>query len=772
MRIHARRRVNSRREDTMLQAAVQVTLLGMAGLALPAAAQAQTEEAGAQASASSSASSDDAGSEIIVTARRRAENLQSVPIAVTVTSQEKLQDNNVKTLGDLQYLVPSLSATTGLSRDAINVGIRGQASGGTTSLPGVVAYLNEVPIPTDRDGNLAGGPGLLFDLENVQVLKGPQGTLFGRNSVGGALLLRSARPTNEFGGRVQLGYGNYDNREIDAAINVPLAGDVLLARVAFNGQKRDGFTRVRATPSKPGGVVADNRDYWSLRGSLTFRPSERFSHELIASYSKFDSNGSPAVLAAIKPASNASAFGLTALLTQQQALGIREVLPVGVDLESKGTSLSISNATSFEFSDSVTLRNIFGYGESKQVLALDLDTTTVPLADLPSTDRDERFRQYSEEIQLVGKAFGGRLDWIIGGFYLDVALKDPALTTGRVFGLPFDTLNIVQQDKSKALFAQATYDLSAAVPGLRLTGGLRHTWDDRVRDFSGGGVGAKCTEPRVNCTAVSHQVSKSKALTWTASIEYQASQGTLIYATTRRGYRAGGSNGSASPQFGPEYVTDYELGLKSDWNAGSIPIRTNAAVYYQDYTDIQARQQQPGSASVFITNAATARLWGVEIEASAKLTENLQIGASFDYLNFRYKKFLPGVDPATLLGGKTNNRPPYKYSFNARYRLPLDPSIGEITIKANWAWQDTSGDTTQPKTAIESFGLLNMSLDWDGIAGTPIDAQVFVSNLTKEKYTVGGTTQYATLGYATQRFGEPRMYGLRLRYRFGAEAAR
>jgi iron complex outermembrane receptor protein len=193
--------------------------------------------------------------EIVVTARRREENIQSVPIAITVVTPQAMQDNNVHTLQDIQMLVPSLTVSSGNagSKDAANVTIRGQ---GWSSLGGgastaVAMYLNEVPIVTDWAGLLAGGPGLFFDMENVQVLKGPQGTLFGRNTMGGAVLLQTARPTNEFGGHIQATYGNYNDREFDGAVNLPLVSDVLLARIAVNGQLRDGYTHILSMPGHP-----------------------------------------------------------------------------------------------------------------------------------------------------------------------------------------------------------------------------------------------------------------------------------------------------------------------------------------------------------------------------------------------------------------------------------------------------------------------------------------------------------------------------------------
>jgi iron complex outermembrane recepter protein len=187
-----------------------------------------------------------------------------------------------------------------------------------------------VPIPTDYDGQIAGGPGLFFDLENAQVLKGPQGTLFGRNTMGGAVLLQTARLTNDFGGRLQVGYGNYNDREIDGEINLPIIGDKLLARVAFSGQVRDGFTDVQSMPGYPNGTDLDNRDAKSVRGTVTFKPTDSFQNDAILTYQEYTSHGSADFLTAVDPAGAAAAMypNLLALLAQQQALGARTHIPL------------------------------------------------------------------------------------------------------------------------------------------------------------------------------------------------------------------------------------------------------------------------------------------------------------------------------------------------------------------------------------------------------------------------------------------------------------
>jgi iron complex outermembrane recepter protein len=725
--------------------------------------------------------------EVIVTARRREENIQTVPIAITVVSQQTLQDNNVQTLGDLQFLVPSMSTSSILTRDSVNVSIRGQGANTVGSAPGVVAYLNEVPIPAGAGGGgeLAGGPGLLFDLENAQILKGPQGTLFGRNSVGGAILLQTARPTNDFGGHMQVGYGNYNDREFDGAVNLPIIDSVLLTRIAINGQVRDGFTFVQGEPSHPTGIDADDRDYWSGRGTVTFRPSDSFQNDTIVSYSNYESHGSPRFLIDLDPKGLFAILfpSVTTLFAQQQALGDRTHIPVDTDYASSGSNLSLNNISRLNISDGLTFRNIFGYDFARSVLAVDSDSTALPIIGLPSTPRVETTRQFTEEAQVLGTAFAGRFDWIAGAFYLDAVTPSNGyvLQTEFLFGLPADSL-YQSTSKSKALFAQGNYDLGSILTGLKFTGGIRYTWDENTSNTRGGIVGSSvCTMPQSACgpSTQINLIAKSNALTWTAGLDYQASEETLLYLSSRRGYRPGGFNSAGQPGYNPEYVDDFELGVKSDWMAGTMPIHTNADIYYQDYKDIQVQQSvvDPQGIFILITNAAAARIWGGEFEAHAQLTHDLQLGATLDYLSFDYTSFDPGVQNSDLLiATRTYNNPTLKYGVNARYQLPLSADIGNISARANWVWQRATSanlaslaDADRASGTVPAFGLLNLSAEWNAINGTHLDASLFASNALNKQYLVGSQSFYTELGAAIGIYGEPRMYGIRLRYRFGAE---
>lgn len=719
--------------------------------------------------------------QVIVTARRQEEDLQEVPIAITAVSQQTLQDNNVFTLSDLQHLVPSMTATSAyFNRDSVNVSIRGQGTNRFGGRPGVVSYINEVPIPLGPQSDLAGGPGLFFDLDNVAVLKGPQGTLFGRNSVGGALLLRTARPKNELGGSLQVGMGNYDSREVDGMINLPLVGDTLLARIAFNGAKRDGFTRLLGTRSNPDSSTdVDDRDFWSVRGTVTFRPGDRFENDLITTYQEYDSNGSPLLITAVNtdPAGCGGFCLFPALspeyvqLAQQQiALGVRTAIAQSVDPESAGSNLSVNNISRIELTDTLAIRNILGYDEAKTLMAFDFDATSLPLYDGIAFPARDTLRQFTEEVQLLGKSFDQRLEWQLGAFYLRSYNPQYDGDAQTIFGVTTDTETRTTSE-SKAVFAQGTYDLSTFVPGLSITAGLRHTDDSSESKSRGGPMRNRC------CASVTTE--ESSAWTWTFGLDYQVSDATLLYFASRRGYRPGGSNGIDAttlllrPDFDPEYVSDFEVGVKSDWMLADIPIRTNAAVYYQDYSDAQVTTiyaATPDPFDVITANAAAAEQWGVEIEAQMQLTDNFRFGVNFDYLNFKYTGIGPLVDAAALEITSKTNRPPYKYGVNVRYDLPLDASVGDVSLLANWSWQDDSGDPALEFGGfIPAYGLLNLAVNWNAVAGQPLDLSLFGSNMLNKVYRTGGDGYYDKYGFDLYRFGEPRMYGLRVRYGFGAQ---
>ncbi|HLG86780.1 MAG TPA: TonB-dependent receptor [Alphaproteobacteria bacterium] len=490
--------------------------------------------------------------EIVVTARRREEKLQSVPVAVTAFNQAAISEHEIQDGADLMRLVPSLFANSPTG-NGLGFSIRGQG-GGFGGSPGVVSYFAEVPIGAGT------GIGLYYDLDNVQVLKGPQGTLFGRNTTGGAVLFEPKKPTNDFEGYFQETIGDYNWFEEQGAINVPVIDDALLVRFAVDRKTRDGYTIDRG-PYFPGRDY-DNVDYWAARLSVTIRPTDNFeTYTMINSYYD-DDHGPGTQLSVLNP--NFPIGGPTfplrklypghvAFFAAQQAAGPRSTA-FSTDNAFLRWNYGITNITRWDITDDLTFRNISSDNVSKSYTRWDVDGSAFPLLDnifgngnwynMPTA-------VYTEEPQLQGRSFGEKLNWVTGLFYeYDHPTGYSVNVVNEFLGLlPSDPLfNPNQsQTKYKAAFAQATYDLSSLSPfleGIHVTAGYRYSWihvSSFASQYFPNGKCAQRTGFRIpNCTlAGSGDFAHG---TYTFSVDYQITPDTLVYVSDATGFKQGGFN--------------------------------------------------------------------------------------------------------------------------------------------------------------------------------------------------------------------------------------
>lgn len=747
-----------------------VAALGGAAMATGAMAQPTDNELATAREASTSRLE-----EVVVTARRQEESLQRVSIAITAMSQEDLQRQNILALDDLQHSVPSM-ALFGPYRNTPIVSIRGQGGFTPGGAPSVVMYLNEVPIPASEQagsaGGLLGGPGMMYDLENLQVLKGPQGTLFGRNTTGGAILLQTRKPDAEPGGYLQVGAGDYGNRELQGAFNMPLVDNTLLMRLALNTQKRDGFTKVQATPDSPNGRDLDDVDFFAARLTLSYR-AESLENDLVLDFLDSDTNGTSQVLSAVNPAHFANIFfpSLQALFEQQQQLGIRRQIPQSVDVQSQLTKTTAINTTSFQISDTLRFRNILSYTRAEYELTVDGDGTALPLFD-PVAEMFEPYvtKQITEEAHLQGTSLDGLVDWTVGLFLLE----SPSASKwnehrNTVFG-GSQFRGTLQSDRSRAVFGQGTISLDDWTEGLSLIAGARYTKDyisRRSRAFTAAGA---CGSPFANTECVVEGRDDFDAVTGTLGLDYQMTDDTLLYLAMRRGYRSGGFNvGGAIPSetdYDPEYVTDLEAGVKTTLQLGDTTLRLDGALYRQRYTDQQLAKFSVdinSSPLSVIQNAGRSEITGLELQGELQLTSNFVLTGHFSWIDYEFRRLDEGV-----LEPIVTNIPEFKYGVGADYYLPVDPSYGEMRLSANWNWQDDVyiAAIQDPLSEQDSYGLLSVSAGWEQIMGSRLDASLFVTNATDKDYTVGGLPFTAGLGTATLTWGAPRMWGGRLRYNF------
>jgi iron complex outermembrane receptor protein len=794
--------------------------------------------------------------EVIVTANRREERGQDVPIAITALSPERLQQQGVAKEQDLQASVPSLVVGPNGqgSRESQSFTLRGQGATFQAS-PGVVVYLNEVPLPAATTLSQQGGPGNFVDLENMQVLAGPQGTLFGRNTTGGAVLLVPKKPTNEPGGWVKSEIGNYDRRYLEGAANLPIVDDKLMVRVVGAFHDRDGFTRDVVWNKD-----RDDEHWYSGRIGILARPADGVENYTLIYGAKSDNNGAGLVHkgfnidglktfglcyeGATIPGAVASCDVYRATTARADALGPRATA-FSIDTFQQTKTWGATNTTSIDINDEITLRNIVSYQRLRLRYRYDSDATVLqqhevdpgvlpapgqvslpgdntPITYLNATGATELprddLRGWTEELQLQGAMLDRKLNWTVGGFYYDqrptgpqgtrAVLYCPAAFTGQCQA---SNARYGVSTVSKALYAQAALDLGVLFPALdrlRLTGGYRYTWDHiagfatQYNPTTTPGVAAcgfdnspvPVATAEADCTFSASL--RTKAPSWIVGLDYKLTPNILLFSKVSHGYKAGGFNSYAvfvnTRTFEPEKVTSYEAGVKSDFQIAEAPVRLNVSAYTLDYKDIQRAtgdfNPATGAGGARTLNA-DARIKGVEIEALIRPARGVEIGGNFSYADAKYTKYQYVTNTGTTacnggvaFGGVADSSclpfqylSPYIWSVHAALERPIGENNGALSLFVNYSHasrQYTEAvqlPSAQPGAYLESFGLLNVSFDWKNVAGKGFDVGLFGTNLTNKLYRTSNSNLYqlgSTLYQATL-YGEPRMYGVRLRYAFG-----
>lgn len=742
---------------------------------------------------------------IIVTARRREEALADVPISISVLDRQELAQRQIQTEADLQTSVPGLTIRQNGSANQFNYALRGQSvdtySG---SPPGVLPYINDAQIVT-RSATL------FYDLEGVQVLKGPQGTLFGRNATGGAVLFNTTKPGDDVDGYVQARYSSYDLLQLEGAATLPL-GEIGGLRVAGAYTRGGAFVRNLATGDRLG-----KQDIVSGRATLLLQPTESLTNitvlqhtneggtnvptEVYSAYScgqtfngaALNSTGdcfygplSPAFQAFIAAHPNIFPGGVAAAAARQRALG-----PWKTDVNAPpfhdAHATFVINTTTLDLSDTVTLKNIFMYNNSQAEDGFDYDGTPYPIfqtAGTPTADATsilnpvgfiQKTRQFSNELQLQGKAIDGALTYVIGAYYLDQ--RD--INDSNILAFDFSPIaagqpvryNQQSNDTSKALFAQATYAVSDR---LNVTGGLRHTWE-KVR--------AKQLPGSVFGTSFPEEVLKSDKPSWTVSIDYKPMSDLLLYVAHRGSWRSGGYNYSVLPvdanaanggnRFDPETTRDVEAGFKYSGRGLGVPATLNVAVYNQWVKNIQRAAYVfgfGGTASIVTANVPRAKITGVEADMSFRPAPWLNLGGSVAYTDARY------TDGAVTLFGRSTIYGPYADAPRWTGTLfgEVSHSLGDtgvIRLRGDLFTQSrffvsNVAATEAPGTDIPGYTLVNLRLSLSNIGGSGITAAVFARNLFNKRYYAGGNSIGPTLGVNTSVPGRPRFLGGELRFDF------
>jgi iron complex outermembrane receptor protein len=719
----------------------------------------------------------------------------------------------------------------------------------------VLPYFNEVPIA----GGI-GGSSAFYDLASIQVLKGPQGTLFGRNATGGAVLLTTAKPNKDFGGYALGRLGNYGLQYIEGAINLPIVSDAVQLRLAGVSNTRNGFQHnvnpnckqprplfaigsdpaVGPAPAAPaGGCRVGDVDRTGARATLSIQPTAGFENTLVVDYLKSGGSSTSGVLYSLDPngaipmialtnvsPSGAPIFdaiisgfvqgaggppnagvgaaalyrsktpnlpdgGLAEFLPIQQARG-----PYTIDLDGPQSydaeNWLVSNVTTIDVGGDTQLKNVFGYINTHSVIFNDVDANPFGVDNngfFPANaagepyGRIDKFRAVSNEMQVLGKAIDGQLDYVAGVFVSDE--RYTAITGSDFFDFPIiRTIQInaaVTSNKTYAGFAQGTLDLSSmsGVDGLSLTAGARYT-DEKVnitylpRDLS------FLSPPAAKAAFDFDQTRKFGSVSWTLGLQYQIDPKTLLYVANRRSTRHGGFNyfQKPIPGFGEqggnayktEKVTDIELGLKKQGNIG-IPYRFSLALYQSWIDDAQrvAYTIRDGAPVAITVNVPKARVRGFEFEGDVSPAEWLKLGAQLNYTDAKFTSNVVSLGgPAPVLFGNYSDTPKWSGSAFADISVPLTSALG-MSLRSDVYHQSNVSTSAigprNPLTTLPSYTLVNFRAGVENKdAGWSISG--VVRNAFKELYYVGGVPLGQLFQFNTAVPGEPRTFLVEARVKF------
>ncbi len=737
-----------------MRTTVKSALVGTASfvaLAVGMPASAQTSSAADEASAGTNGLE-----EIVVTARRREEVAQTVPIVMDVFNQQALAEQDIRQAQDLSHNVPGLSIVSSFRGNASFVFLRG--------VPGVITYFAEVPMGTTTP--LAGGA-FYFDLDNVQALKGPQGTLFGLNADAGALLFQPKRPADNFGGYAQVTVGDYNRHEFQGVVNVPVVADKLSVRAGIDYDHLDGFIHDLSE-----GKDVDDEDYWIGRISATLKPVDGFTNYFMANYYYSKTDGGDLFPNGLNPKGFALRFfpSLAASFAQQRALGpyvsLGSTIPGGMAYWIEQWNLS--DIATIDISDTLSIKNIAGYSEVSTYSRLNFAGTPLPVYEVGvgSTPQGP-LATYSDETQLQGKSLDEKLTWVVGSFLSFNHQTDPQPQYNIVLGGKSGTLSGTS-GRTQAVYTQGTYDLSSVLEGLKFTAGYRYTWDWRSAYQNSLSAAGK--------TLIVYAADgQFHAPGYTFSLDYQIDPKTLVYVSYSKAYSSGGFTLNAPPQlqkFNPEYLSDVEAGIKADWQWAGIKVRTDFGGFYGWYQNIQSPSVESYSDATGIhlttvtANAATAHIEGLESEFTILPVDGLELTGNALLMDAKYDRYISnGVD---LSGTPFFYLPQFKYSVTGRYHFALPGSLGDLAFSAAYTWQRhlLKSNDYPPVSYLPSFGNLDLNIEWTDIAGAPVDGTFYMTNATDNPVNMGGFGAYNALGLAAVGVAPPRMWGFKIRYRF------
>jgi iron complex outermembrane receptor protein len=727
-------------------------------------------------------SAQDTGSleEIVVTARKRVESLQDVGLAVSALSQTEINRTFARDIMDLASVSPNLI-----------IDDTGQGPGGVAAI--FIRGIGAADVEKNFDpavgvvvdgifmGANAGSLLRSIDLARVEVLRGPQGTLFGRNTIGGLINLSHTQPTGELGAKVRAGLENYDTYYVDGIFNFGITDDFAAKLSLAKRDQQDGYYDNVTTGEK--GLGAN--DYQSYGVNLLWDATENLAIEYTYQKEETDQDTPPLLNTAQERHAFCSGFGFCSPSADLPITGDRYkiaqnyVRPAGeqssrsnpVTSSARADLIPVKGEATFdtdfhelevrwELNDAIHMDYLYGSWESDETILSNWDGTPILLY---GTDRPAQYEQDSHELRLTYNN-GGALSFVAGAYLWEseyaIQLRS-YVPSGDDFDVILDILQEGEQDTdSRALFFEADYNFTDA---FTLTLGGRYTEDEKESRQYG-----------VVNTGPDHPSDEWDEFTPRVGGRYQLNDDVMLFATYSAGYRSGGFNGrvanlvDATQPYEPETVDNYEVGIKSEWLDNRL--RVNANLFYMDYQDKQEELQLPddndtGQKTV-VENAASATIQGVELDLQAYITEQLSLRANLGYLDSKYDDFsYEGLDGTVDLSGLDFRRAPeWTGSLDLTYEWDMAGGNAWVRGAYHYIGSHFVNVSNSPELENDDQHLLDASVNY---AINSLQFSLFGRNLTDEDgyshgYDVAGAWSYA----ATRA---PRTYGVEVVYNFGNE---
>ena len=716
--------------------------------------------------------------DIVVTANKRSENMQKVPIAITAVTSDRLTQVGITSTKDLAQVVPGLVIQTSLSGTQAH--LRGV---GTTAL----SAGTENSIATYVDGvyilSLNGALAQLNSIDQIEVLKGPQGTLFGRNATGGVISIRTKDPSHDFGGNFNLRYANYNTVSGQAYLTAGVTDKVAADIAAFVSIQGDGWGK-----NLFNGQDVNKLDQYAVRSKWLIEPTDKDTLRLIGDYSEIRGNylnsfapftpvnyGPGATTAAQRP--DLAPYVASGALAPFAVVGDPYTFKGGfydIDMAQQPRYLFKTGGGSLQWDhdfDVVRLTSITAYRRAFNSVAW--GNVPVP-ADRANASWREKESQFSQELQLTSGT-GSSVKWVLGLYYLNgkAEYTDFAITGTTVAPLQSLGFRSKVTTESGAAFGQATVPLWT---GANITGGLRYTIERRgVNGFTqltflpvagGGSLQTGLTDAHTTF----------KKLTWRIAFDQQLAPGILAYASYNRGFKSGLYN-SIPPSadiIQPEVLDAFEAGLKTDLLDRRV--RLNVAGFYYDYKNLQVTVFTPTSA--VLQNGAKARIYGADVDLTAKVGDHFTLTAGgtlmkSEFLSYPNAGFFTpqpasaGGGAVGTIGSAKGNKLPYAPDFTFNVGAAYTTPVGDGTLNANVNYSYSGRWYAGPDNIASqpAYGLLDGSINYT-FPGDHLQAGIWARNLTDKKYRVFIAEQGNPGGYFQGLVGAPRTYGVSLGYKF------